>query len=460
MSFDRSSKLHWKNCRVEEQNSSRKKRSNNRRINHNHKDVSGKAGHGDRTIMSDNALRDILRADFRANPQYEVVLFDRLPLDQQDALRDLTRDPDFYGVLMPRDGAGGNMKSVCRDTALLFLTLTQPGTLPGYVLAMFGDECNQAIAKLVMDGVLEIKGVDGFVSGSAAFDLICGRASVGEPKGFLGRLAQAALRYAQALDIDESGKLSARLYFYNRLPVSLRWRRRFPGQEAVASFLGIEPGGVNRRLLDGRWRKLKLAPPSDGWFQWESRERSPHEDTASERYKLASERYKLYVSPHPEHLQEAFHVVVEVLADSSAHHFKVGNDAAGVLRPDKIVIYVDSSEALHKVANHLKRRLAGCPAQGVPFSAAFAEDDGLLSWGIDPVPDEGTLGWQERESWRLWVTNRLARVLLEAKRAGTGPLEPWRFALERVRLENIDPETWTPLTSSLEQHVPGGSSCQ
>ena len=396
---------------------------------------------GDRTVVNDTTLRDILPADFRANPQYEIVLFDRLPPEQQDALRDLTKDPDFYGVLMPRAGAGGNMKSVCRDTALLFLTLTQPGPLPGYVLAMFGDQCNRAIAKLVLDGVLEIKGADGFVSGSAAFDFIYGQASVGESKGFLGRLAEAALKYAQALDIDESGKLSARLYFYNRLPLSPRWRRRFPTQEAVASYLGIDPGGANRRLLDARWRRMKLAPPSDGWFQWESRERLPND--AVER-----QRYKLYVSPHPEHLQEAFHVVVEALAESPAHHFKVGNDAAGVLRPDKIIVYVGSFEALQGVANHLGRRLAGCAAQGVPFSAAFAEDNGLLSWGIDPAPEKGTLSWQERESWRLWVTNRLARALLEAKRAGNGRLEPWQFALERVHLENIDPETWTPLTSS------------
>jgi hypothetical protein len=396
--------------------------------------------------VTDIVLRDILRADFRANPQYELVLFDRLPANQQDALRDLQKDPDFYGVLMPREAAGGNLKSVCRDTALLFLTLAQPGTLPSYVLAMFGDQSNRAVAKLVLDGVLEMKGADGFVSGSAAYDLICSQASLVEPKGFLGRLSQAALKYAQALDIDESGKLSARLYFYNRLPLSARWRRRFPGQESVASYLGIESGAANKSLLHARWRRMKVPPPSDGWFQWESRERTQYEPATRQRYKL-------YVSPHPDHLQETFHVVVESLADSPAHHFKVGSDAAGLLRPDKIVIYVGSFGALHEVANQLRQRLAGCPAQGVPFSAAFAEDDGLLSWGIDPAPEEGTLSWQERESWRLWVTNRLARVLLEAKKAGAGLLEPWQFALERVRLENIDPETWTPLTPRSRQNM-------
>ena len=50
--------------------------------------------------MSDVLLKNITGACFRANPGYQLVLFDRLPPEQQEALRDLTRDPDFYGVLI------------------------------------------------------------------------------------------------------------------------------------------------------------------------------------------------------------------------------------------------------------------------------------------------------------------------------------------------------------------------
>jgi len=396
-----------------------------------------KGANGVLTVVSDVVLQNILEADFRANPRYQLVLFDRLPLDQQDALRDLTKDPDFYGVLLPRGEGGGNLKSVCRDTALLFMTLAQPGALPGYVRTSFGENCNRAISELVLDGVIEIRRGDGFVSGSAAFDLIGGRGPAPEARGFLGRLAQEALEYAQALDIDDSGKLSARLYFYNRVPLSPRWRRRFPGREAVASFLGIERGGANKGALDARWRRLELPPPADGWFQWESREKASPQTGRRQRYKL-------YVSPHPEQVQETFHTVVELLRESPAHHFKVGNDAAGLLRPDKIVVYFGSFDGLQATANQLTERLAGCRSQGVPFTAAFSEENGLLSWGIDPAHEQGRLSWQERESWRLWLTNRLARALLDAKREPTGPLEPWQFALERVRLEKIDPETWTP----------------
>jgi hypothetical protein len=311
--------------------------------------------------------------------------------------------------------------------------------LPAYVRAKLGDTCNQTVAELVLDGVLEIAREGRFVCGSEAYDLIYGEPTVAEARGTLARLAQAALEYAQALDIDDSARLSARLYFYNRVPLSPRWKRRFPGKDAVAAYLGTESGGAGRRFLDQRWSRMKLAPEFDGWCEWESR--------AHQRLETGPRQgYKLYVSPQPEFVQEAFHSVLELLRESPAHHFKVGSDAAGLLRPDKIVIYFWDFESLQETAKQIAARLAGCPAQGVPFSAGLG-GDALLSWGIDPQPEKGALAWQERESWRLWLTNRLAVALLAAKKAPTSGLEPWRFALERLRLDNVDTETWAPLAS-------------
>ena len=221
--------------------------------------------------MSDVALKNILGAQFRAHPAYHLTLFDRLPAQQQELLKDLTKDPDFYGVLLPREGNTRNMKSVCKDTALLFLTLSQPGPLPAYARASLGETCNQAIAELVLDGVLEIASEDGFVCGPAAYDLIYGEQPRAEAKGTLEYLAQAALEYAQALDIADSGKLSARLYFYNRWPLTPRWRSRIPDREATAAFLGIESGGANRRLLERSWKTVNLPPEFDAWFMFASR---------------------------------------------------------------------------------------------------------------------------------------------------------------------------------------------
>jgi hypothetical protein len=60
---------------------------------------------------------------------------------------------------------------------------------------------------------------------------------------------------------------------------------------------------------------------------------------------------------------------------------------------------------------------------------------------MDPVDGKRPLAWQEHESWRLWLTNRLAAALLSA--AGTVD-EKVAFALERVRHEGVDTTTWIP----------------
>src|SRR5215472_11679957 len=216
---------------------------------------------GDGQSMSRVPLKDILDSTFRANPEYPLYLFDRLPPSQQEPLRDLTRDPQFYGVLIPPDGSGRNTKSVCKDTALLLLTLREPGTLPQYVRTALGESGNQEIAELVLDGVLQMEHAGEFVCGAESYELIYGERPVLEAKGGLARLTRAALEYGQTLDIDDSGKLSARLYFYNRIPLYAAWRRRFTGQDAVRTYLEIENGGANRRLLDGRWERLKSSSP-------------------------------------------------------------------------------------------------------------------------------------------------------------------------------------------------------
>lgn len=111
-------------------------------------------------------------ATLRANPRYELVLFDRLPPDQQQLLDGLQNDPDFYGILRPDPSSHLGAKSVDQATALLFLTLQAPGRLPAYVKSNFGAEAEQAVASLVLDGILEIERNGQFVSGADAYGLI------------------------------------------------------------------------------------------------------------------------------------------------------------------------------------------------------------------------------------------------------------------------------------------------
>jgi len=94
-------------------------------------------------------------------------------------------------------------------------------------------------------------------------------------------------------------------------------------------------------------------------------------------------------------------------------------------------------------ARQLARELGLVPAHGVPFTAEVA-GEGLLSWGLDPPASEHLIEWQERESWRLWLTNRLANAILLARQDPERTIEPSLFALERLRLEGVDTTTWTP----------------
>lgn len=385
--------------------------------------------------MTDSALNWLLDATFRANPRYELVQFDRLPPEHQQVLEGLRGDPDCYGILRPRE-AGLGVKSVNRDTAQLYLTLEEPGGLPADAKAMLGAR-PQTIAELVLDGVLEIEGASAaYVFGADAYPVMFGQPRVPTAETRIALLSIDALKYAQSLEISDSATLSARLYFYNRLPVTPRWKRTFPNSDAVAAYLGIEAGGSNGLLLEKYWMRT----PSfvhDGWFTWQSRH---HRDDPLQE----SDTYKLYVSPQCEAVRDAFQATVEVLTETQAPSFKIGIDAYGLLRPDKIVAYFAGFDELRDAADRLLSRLEGYPSHGVPFTAELG-GGGLLSWGIDPPPPHHPVRGPERESWRLWVANQLARALIMAKAGGSSTMQPWLFAVERLRLHGVDMATWAPV---------------
>lgn len=382
---------------------------------------------------------EILTRAFRASPSYELVLFDRLPDEQRRQLADLARDPELYGVLRPRpsaekgSGSGLSLKSADRDTALLFFTLQEPGPLPAYVLTQLGEATARTIARFVADGVLEVDRGDGtFLSGAAALPLFASPTVRPEKEGRIAALSRSALRCVQALPTDDVRALSLRLYSYNRQPLTPRWKSLLPDAEAVERHLGIAAGGPHRKALDRGWRRLQR---TEGWIAWSSRavggdaEGLPDQPT-----------WKLYVSPRPEALEEGFGAILDALTAARARQFKVGENAAGLLRADKIVAYFPTFERLAEAAEAVVTRLAGAPAQGVPFTSEIG-GDGLLSWGMDPPRSERA--WSAGESWRAWLAHRLARALLAGRDAGEG-IEPWRFALDRLRLEGIDTDTWTP----------------
>jgi hypothetical protein len=383
-------------------------------------------------------LSVIERACFRANPRYALVLLDRLSSAERQLVGGLEPDAGQYGVLRPRPGSELQTRAVSADTALLFLTLAEPGPLPNYVVARLGRETERTIGRLVLDGVLEMEHEGGYVSGAAAGDVVApGRSDAG--RGRIGELSRAALCYGQELLGLPEPLLARRLYGYGHRPVDAGLRRRLNGDAALGAYLGLESGGSRCEPLDAGWWEIVAPQGGEGryWRMWCPRV------TGQQWTDRVGPSYKLYVSPATGELKAAIRAVAASLATvRGVLAFKVGFSVAAICRPDKLIVYLDRLDDLQAGASLLVERLAGCPAHGVPFTAEITRD-GLLSWGADP-PARSSTNEIEGTGWRLWVTRRLAEYLTAAGNADCGELEPWQRALQRLRLSGIDPDTWIP----------------
>lgn len=368
---------------------------------------------------------------FRSTALLELKRLDELTPEQKEPFRELEADEDFYGLLIPTSGTALTVKSVGSQAAELFRGLATPST----IAALADEEYRSDVIDLVLDGVLEIESGDGFVSGADAFPIFFPAPPAIPTDGAIARLSREALEHAEDLATSDAALLTNALYAYNRIPLTRFWLSRFAGRDAVLAHLGADSGQL-KSLLERYWA-VSPQEPGAYWIAWRSRSQDRHHETRP--------TYKLYVSPRPERIRDAFHALVRVLADFPGAGFKIGPDASGLLRPDKLVSYFTSREDLDRAARMLRKELAGCPAHGIPFSAGI-DEDGLLSWGMDPPDSDRALSWQQRESWRLWVAMRLGSALSIAKRSRTGAVEPWRFAVERVRRHGVDVTTWTPTT--------------
>jgi hypothetical protein len=372
---------------------------------------------------------------FRTGSTYDLVVFDRLPVEEQIALSDLRADPDIYGVLRPREGSGRTYRAIGKDAALLVLTLREPGPLPFFVFSDDPARAGKAISDLVLDGVLEIEDRGRFVSGPAAAALFV-LENTETVEGHIAKLSREAMLYAQALELDDPERLAGRLYAYGRCPVTAELARRLQDHNDTLAWLGADPGSGLRRILDSDWHFSGEAD-SPGWLAWSK--------SGKQGRRLSTAPYKMYISPHVKDVPKAFASVVERLGRRDGGQFKIGKGAEGVTRPDKLVAYFESLESLLESADDLTGALAGVRAHGVPFSAGIS-GDGLLSWGMDPPLSYRTFAWQGPESWRNWVVRRLANAIVAAQRAESS-VPAWQFAVERLRREGVDTDRWTPSAS-------------
>lgn len=228
--------------------------------------------------------------------------------------------------------------------------------------------------------------------------------------GRIAELSRSAVRYGERLAALPEAALARRIYFFGSRPLTPRLRRQLPDVAAVTAFVESSCGPALQR----DWRELPATPH---WRRWAA---------AGTSGRVAG---KLYVSVVPEALPEAVAVVAALASRIAA--FKVGADAAGICRPDRLVVYVSAYDDLLPLGTLLRGRLAGCPADGVPFTAAVTQD-GLLSWAVDRPSGA---------SWRQWLTARLAHHLS----VDAGTPDSGGSALTRLGLDGVDTVHWTPV---------------
>ena len=359
----------------------------------------------------------------RANPAYKALSWNRLA---SDARQKLELDTECYGVLMPHEGLDLPVIAIDRDTALLFLSLQEPGPPPDFVVTMAEGESDRILRRLIFDSILQLEDGGEFISGADA----CSRLGIagGAVSGDLAQLSIDALNYCAALSDADATTIAHKLYSYNRRPLTTALRRRLPDKAACQAFLGLGAEDHSSRAIARFWSRGADDSP---WLVFKSQQHRPVRP---------QESCKLYIGLAFEELADCLPDAAEALAAGGATQFKIGTDLDGLLRPDKLVAYFPSKDTLAAAARTLMPDLANRTVHAVPFSAPITES-GALSWGMDPA--SAWLG--DRVSWRQWVCEKLAAALVAARSsAGATAIAPWQFALERLRLEGVNTSTFMP----------------
>jgi len=361
----------------------------------------------------------------------EIVAFEQLGEDEQSQLASLRADPEFFGLARSRRRRGPTVHTIDRAAAALLSHLATPIDERSPLDLSLGMGGSRLLSRLVLDGVLEWQSPRGYVSGPAAATS-APHVRLPAPNHPLTRLSMDAVCHGASLAIPDPVRLAGKLYAFNSEPVTPEWRQRLPPTGDVGAWLGVTSGAASR-TLERRWR-IAHSADDDAWYCF----RPARSDIA---HRSGQVTYKAYVSPTTRSLPEVLPDIVDTLASRGTPHFKVGRDLPNLLRPDKLVVYFTSHEHMLEVAERLGEALAGCAAQGVPFTAPLGET-ALLSWALDPSDDLTRPSWLQRDSWRSWVTNRLAKYLRQAAASRRSAADMVRYALMRITLDDIDIEQW------------------
>lgn len=381
--------------------------------------------------MTGLVIKDISSLRVRSNQNYCFKSFANLQDCEQDILRSLSASGDYAGILVSEQCDGLTAKAVSLNTFELFRSLSRPRRISELLESLEENIRNELLAALVLDGVLEVLDGKKRIDRGCLYDLIVADDSnlIGEDT--LSRLSFDAIRHCYTLSISNPIDMAWKLYFYNRMPATPKCVSQLPHAESVLRLLNEASGDLYSRI-SAKYQCLSRQAKHLGWILWVSRQKPQQEST--------DELFKLYISPSPENIGHAFCKAAQLLLEYDATAFKIGPNAYGLLRPDKFVIYFDRLEVLREFAERISARVGDLRVHGVPFAAQL-DSSGLISWGVDPRRT-GHLSWHSDDSWRIWVCNRLASALDEAKRSGMPCNLAERYSLVKLWLLGVDTRTW------------------
>jgi hypothetical protein len=313
----------------------------------------------------------------------------------------------------------GRERQLAIDEVALLTALKRPGPVPDALRRRIRG-CDQVLANLVLEGLLEVREKGRFRSGAGVLQPD-GEPAAEKHAGPASQISELALEYALAIRHIEPNELAKRLYTFNSLP------RTEAGRTDFASRTGIDPSSPSMRIGGREW----TAQPTPKWLYFR-------------RQAGSGGRFKIYLSPTVEDIPKVLGRFAEALGRGNAT-FKIAFPAESLGRPDKIVAYVPTFAALQRTLSDLAAAGLEAKVQAVPFSAPVSAAP-LLSWGVDP-PGVATGGGA---SWRSWVASQVAECAhsIPVSEPAGGALAHLKAALQ---VRDIDPVDWLPRQQLLSQ---------
>jgi len=382
----------------------------------------------------------LLFKKFRTSGCYALKEWHQAAPGVKRTLSGLAEESEIYGIFEPTDlHSTLSIKVAYLEVALIYLHLQGNDQLPHYLALAPGEKAHSTIIQLVLDHILEIEYDQSFVGGSAAMKWIYRDHSYYFPDevNHIAKISLQSIHYAYCMNITDIRTLAAKIYTAHTQPMDSRKRLAFFTAESIFEFLVPAADKELNFLLNENWLAGNNGV-NPAWFSWNSKKHQRSHLDAKTQPNL-----KLYISPRQEDFPAVFKKSLRILSTTSAFCFKTGATIAGLLRPDKMVVYFEKERDLHFAASLLKPALGEFNAQGVPFSCQL-DEKGLLSWGMDP-PGKSSNNNPDGSSWRYRISYQLAVAIIEAKNEGLTLSECLPFL--KYKLENIgvDMKNWSPL---------------